>query len=176
MTSPIAWLAVLMLTTAGLLSGPAHAQSQVERGKYLATIGGCLDCHTAGYFFGKPDMARYLGGSDIGFGIPDLGVFVGPNLTPDKETGLGSWTPEQIATALSTGVRPDGRILAPIMPWRALASLTKPDLMALVAYLRSLPPINHKVPGPFGPNEKPPVFVMKLVPPETASASEQPSK
>ena len=63
----------------------------------------CFDCHTPGYFFGKPDMARYLGGSDVGFEIPGLGVFVGPNLTPDKETGLGNWTSEQIVTALHTG-------------------------------------------------------------------------
>ena len=148
-----------------MLPAIAHAQSQVERGKYLVNISGCLDCHTPGYFFGKPDMTRYLGGSDIGFGIPDLGVFVGPNLTPDKETGLGGWTDDQVATALTTGVRPDGRILAPIMPWRAFAHLTKPDVQAIVAYLRSLPPVQHKVAGPFGSSEKPTVFVMQLVPP-----------
>ena len=67
-------------------------QSQVERGKYLVMLGSCTDCHTPGYFFGKPDMARYLGGSEVGFEIPGLGVFHGPNLTPDSETGLGNWT------------------------------------------------------------------------------------
>jgi mono/diheme cytochrome c family protein len=157
-----------VLAAALLLPALAPAQTQVERGKYLATIGDCVDCHTPGYFFGKPDMTRYLGGSDVGFEIPDLGTFVGPNLTADKETGLGGWTTEQIAIALTTGVRPDGRVLAPIMPWHALAKLTRPDLMALVAYLRSLPPIEHKVPGPFGPSEKPTVFVMKVVAPEGA--------
>ena len=118
-------------------------------------------------------MTRYLGGSDVGFEIPELGTFVGPNLTPDKETGLGAWTDEQIAAALTTGVRPDGRILAPIMPWRSFAKLTKPDVAALVVYLRSLPPISNKVPGPFGPSEKPPIFVMTLVPPEGAAPAEQ---
>jgi mono/diheme cytochrome c family protein len=151
----------------------ASAQTQVERGKYLATIGDCVDCHTPGYFFGKPDMTHYLGGSDVGFEIPELGTFVGPNLTPDKETGLGAWTSEEIATALATGVRPDGRILAPIMPWHALAHLTKPDVLALIAYLRSLPAVKYKVPGPFGPSEKPTVFVMKVVPPEGAPPPEQ---
>lgn len=152
-----------------VLSSPAGAEdAQVARGKYLATIGDCIDCHTPGYFFSKPDMTRYLGGSDVGFEVGDLGVFVGPNLTLDKETGLGAWTPEQIATALTTGVRPDGRILAPIMPWRALANLTKPDVQALVAYLRSLPSVSHKVPGPFGITEKPSVAVMKIVPPADA--------
>src|SRR5438270_5738181 len=97
----------------------------VARGKYLVTIASCHDCHTPGYFLGKPDMARYLGGSNVGFEMPGLGVFVAPNLTPDPETGLGKWTEAQIVTALRTGKRPDGRELAPIMPWRAFANLTK---------------------------------------------------
>jgi mono/diheme cytochrome c family protein len=151
-------------------SGDARAQSQVERGKYLANLGGCTDCHTPGYLLGKPDMSQYLGGSEVGFEIPGLGVFHGPNLTPDKETGLGSWTAEQITTVLTTGVRPDGRILAPIMPWRAIANLTKSDLQALVAYLQSLKPVKNKVPGPFGPTQTPTSFVMKVVPPPGAPA------
>src|ERR1700730_8031902 len=110
-----------------------EAESPASRGKYLVTVAGCNDCHTPGYFFGKPDMARFLGGSEVGFEIPGLGVFHGPNLTPDKETGLGTWTSEQIVTALQTGNRPDGRMLAPIMPWRAFAELTKPDAGAIVA-------------------------------------------
>jgi hypothetical protein len=110
-------------------------------------------------------MTKYLGGSNVGFEIPDLGVFVGRNLTPDKETGLGTWTKEQIVTAMQTGVRPDGRILAPIMPWSAYAKMTKPDAMAIATYLKSLPPVRNAVPGPFGPAEKPTVFVMKIVPP-----------
>jgi mono/diheme cytochrome c family protein len=142
------------------------ADPQLERGKYLATFGGCNDCHTPGYFFGKPDMTRYLGGSEVGFEIPGLGVFLGPNLTPDKETGLGNWTREQIVTALQTGTRPDGRILAPIMPWKAFANLTKEDATAIAAYLQSLPAVKNKVPGPFGATQKPTSFVMKIVPPE----------
>jgi mono/diheme cytochrome c family protein len=145
---------------------PCAAETQVERGKYLASFGGCMDCHTPGYFLGKPDMARYLGGSEVGFEIPDVGVFHGPNLTPDKETGLGSWTDEQIVTAIQKGLRPDGRMLAPIMPWRALANLTKDDAQAIVAYLRSIPAVKNKVPGPFGPSEKATSFVMKIVPPD----------
>jgi mono/diheme cytochrome c family protein len=141
------------------------ADPPAVRGKYLVNLGGCFDCHTPGYFFGKPDMTRYLGGSEVGFEIPDLGVFYGPNLTPDKDTGLGSWTDAQIAAALTTGVRPDGRVLAPIMPWPAFANLTKDDVGAIVAFLRSLPPVKNKVPGPFGPKEKPTSFVMKIVPP-----------
>jgi mono/diheme cytochrome c family protein len=147
------------------LDGANAADPAVERGKYLVTIGGCTDCHTPGHFLGKPDMARFLGGSEVGFDIPGMGAFYGPNLTPDKETGLGSWTNPQILAALQTGKRPDGRMLAPVMPWHAYASLTKQDADAIVAFLRRLPPVHNKVPGPFGPTEQPTSFVMKVVPP-----------
>jgi mono/diheme cytochrome c family protein len=149
--------------TPSLAADPAT----IARGKYLVTIASCHDCHTPGYFLGKPDMARYLGGSDVGFELPGLGVFVGPNLTPDRATGLGNWTDAQVATAIRTGTRPDGRILAPIMPYHAFATLTKPDVEAIVAFLRSIPAVGHKAPGPFGPGETPTTFVMKIVPPGT---------
>jgi len=151
------------------LCGPFGAQAAdpaaVARGKYLVTIASCHDCHTPGYFLGKPDMARYLGGSDVGFELPGMGVFVGPNLTPDKETGLGNWTDQQVIAAIQTGTTPTGRMLAPIMPYHAFATLTAPDVEAIVAFLRSIPPVQHKVAGPFGPTQTPDVFVMKVVPP-----------
>jgi mono/diheme cytochrome c family protein len=158
-------LVILALVTAV----PAQSQGsriEIARGKYLVHFGGCIDCHTPGYFFGKPDMPRALAGSEVGFEIPDLGVFYGPNLTSDKETGLGNWSKAQIVTALQKGTRPDGRVLAPIMPWKAFANLTRRDAEAIAAYLQSLPPVKNKVPGPFGPKEKPTSFVMKVVPPE----------
>lgn len=77
-----------------------RTDAQVDRGKYLVTFGGCNDCHTPGYFLGKPDMAQFLGGSDVAFEIPGLGAFAGRNITPDKDTGIGNWTSEQIVTAL----------------------------------------------------------------------------
>jgi uncharacterized protein YjiS (DUF1127 family) len=150
--------------------------AQTARGQYLVTLGGCTDCHTPGYFFGKPDMARFLGGSEVGFEIPGLGVFHGPNLTPDQETGLGKWSAEEIGKAITAGQRPDGRVLAPIMPWHAFAKLTGEDVRAVVAFLRSLPPVKNKVPGPFGPSEKPTSFVMKVVPPEAAAAGNPTTK
>jgi mono/diheme cytochrome c family protein len=164
----VAALAVALAGLSGITQ--AATPSAVERGRYLAAIAGCSHCHTPGNFFGRPDMTRFLGGSDVGFGIPDLGVFVGPNLTPDAETGLGRYTDAQMTTLFRTGTRPDGRILAPMMPWREYSTLTDADLKALIAYLRSLKPIKNAVPGPFGPQEKPTVFVMKVVPPEGAPA------
>jgi mono/diheme cytochrome c family protein len=162
-----AWgaVAAAFVLTCVSLSDALAADPAVERGKYLVNIAGCNDCHTPGYFLGKPDMARFLGGSEVGFEIPGLGVFHGPNLTPDKDTGLGAWTDTQILTALQKGTRPDGRMLAPIMPWHAFANLTPQDAQAIVAFLRSIPPVKNKVPGPFGPTEPPTSFVMKIVPP-----------
>jgi mono/diheme cytochrome c family protein len=157
----LAWI----VATAALLSAPAAAETPIERGKYLVTIAGCSDCHTPGSFLGNPDMTRFLGGSDVGFAIPDVGVFVGPNLTPDKETGIGAWTDEQIAATITTGLRPDGRALAPIMPWQAFSQLTANDKQG-IAYLRSIPPVKHAVPGPFGPNDEPSVLVFAIVPGE----------
>jgi mono/diheme cytochrome c family protein len=161
----------LSIALASLLPMSAQAdEAKIARGKYLVEFGGCNDCHTPGYFFGKPDTARFLGGSEVGFEIPDLGVFHGPNLTPDRETGLGKWTAQQIAAAITKGERPDGRMLAPIMPWHAFASLTLQDINAIVAFLRALPAVSNKVPGPFGPSEKPSAFVMKIVAPEPDTA------
>src|SRR5262245_50595594 len=137
---PSATRLAIVSAAAVTLSGFAAMadDEQIARGKYLVTISGCNDCHTPGYFFGKPDMSRFLGGSDVGFEIPGQGVFVGPNITPDKDTGIGHWTAEQIVTAIQTGARPDGRILAPIMPWHAFAQLTADDARAIAAFLQSL--------------------------------------
>jgi mono/diheme cytochrome c family protein len=163
-TASIVAIATLAMPAATALEAQAASQKTLDRGKYLVTIASCTDCHTPGYFFGKPDTERFLGGSEVGFEIPNLGVFHGPNLTPDKETGLGNWTKKQIVTAITQGKRPDGRELAPVMPWHAFSNFKKRDVSALVDYLMSLKPVKNKVPGPFGPSEKPTAFVMKVVP------------
>lgn len=149
-----------------LIAAPfAHAANkQVERGQYLVAVIGCTDCHTPGSLTGKPDMTRFLGGANVGFQLPGLGTFVPPNLTPDKATGLGNWTKKQIITAFTQGKDPEGRMLAPIMPWRDFAHLTKADADAIATYLRSLKPVQHAVPEPFGPNDKVPILVMTVVP------------
>jgi mono/diheme cytochrome c family protein len=162
-------LLLTAVTLMGTMAAAHSADGPVERGKYLVTITGCNDCHTPGYFLGKPDFSRTLAGSDVGFAIPGLGAFVGRNLTPDKETGLGGWTDDQIISAFTTGLRPDGRKLAPIMPWMELAHLDREDALAIVAYLRSLPPVSNKVPGPFGPKEAPSTLVMTIIPGEVYS-------
>jgi mono/diheme cytochrome c family protein len=158
------------VAVAATLLPRAHAESPVERGAYLVVIAGCNDCHTPGFFFGKPDKDKFLGGSDVGFEIPGLGVFNGRNITPDKETGIGAWTDAQIATAITTGKRPDGRQLAPIMNYAAFTHMTKEDVAAVVAYLRSIPAVHNKVPGPFKPGEKVSIFTFRIEPPGQTAA------
>jgi mono/diheme cytochrome c family protein len=158
---------LLTIVIASLAAFPlaVRAETPVERGLYLVTIAGCNDCHTPGALFGKPDKARHLAGSDVGFGDPGSGVVVGQNLTPDTETGLGGWTSDQIATAITTGKVPDGRMLSPIMPWPALSQLTHDDALAIVAYLKSLPAVKNAVPGPYKPGQATAVAVSVVVPP-----------
>jgi mono/diheme cytochrome c family protein len=141
----------LVLTAA--VTPKAQANEQVARGQYLAQIMDCGGCHHTGAFTPQPNLKTPLSGSEIGFEVPGLGVFYPPNLTPDPETGLGKWSKEEIIAAVTTGTRPDGRELSPAMPWRSYSALNAADAAALVSYLKSLPPVSHRVPGPFGPNE-----------------------
>ena len=176
----------LAFSLAALSVSSANAEpveTQLQRGKYLVSFSTCSNCHTPGSLLGHPDLTRFLAGSDVGYAIPELGIFVPPNLTPDKTTGLGDWTTQQIVTAITTGQRPDGRILAPIMPWRSLSHLTKSDATAIAVYLKSLPPVHNQVPGPLGLAQKPTVFVNVVLPadvysslPKAAGAPPAPAK
>jgi len=152
------------------LSGPPAqaerpAPAALERGRYLASIMDCGGCHTEGAMAGKPDLAHPLAGSSVGFQIPGLGTFWPPNLTPDRATGLGGWTEADLVRALRTGERPDGRILAPAMPWRAYATLTDADARALAGYLRSMPAVSHQVPAPIGADGVAPAPFLAVVAP-----------
>jgi mono/diheme cytochrome c family protein len=157
------------IAAALLAAVPAAAQQAprgpTARGAYLARIMDCGGCHTPGAMAGQPDAALSLAGSPVGFGVPDIGTFYPPNLTPDRETGLGDWSEADIVRAVRTGVRPDGRVLAPAMPWRAYAALTEADARALARYLRSLPPVRHEVPRMAGAGETPPAPYLTLAVP-----------
>lgn len=148
--------AFVLAAALSLAATTTYAQAptaQQKRGAYLARIMDCGGCHTPGALAGKPDMARNLAGSDIGFGIPEMGVFYPPNLTPDRETGLGKWSATEIIAAVRAGTRPDGRMLSPVMPWRSYAALTDDDAKALAAYLKSVPAVAHAAPAMVGPSE-----------------------
>jgi mono/diheme cytochrome c family protein len=145
-----------------------NAQSAVERGKYLTTTMGCVDCHNVGSFSPKPAEGHLQGGT-IGFEMPGMGIFYPPNLTPDPEAGLGKWSEQDIITALRTGKRPDGRELAPIMPWRNYSILTDEDAKAIAAYLKSLPPSAPKVPPPSAKENAPQPYLTVAPPAEPAA-------
>lgn len=157
--------AIAALAALPVIADQRPARAPDQRGAYLAAIMDCRGCHTPGTLMGKPDAARDLAGSEIGFAVPDLGVFYPPNLTPDDETGLGRWSEADIMRAVRTGVRPDGRILAPVMPWHAYAALTDDDARALARYLKELPPVRHAAPPLTGPQERPPSPYFTIVAP-----------
>ncbi len=125
-------------------------EEKLAEGKRLVAITGCNDCHTPGALYGAPDMARELAGSEVGWVTP-AGTAYASNLTPDVETGAGRWSEEELATILRTGHRPDGTPLLPPMPWQNTTHLTDREMRALVAYLKSLPPVKHKVPAALPP-------------------------
>lgn len=124
-------------------SGKSGADpAAVERGKYVATLGGCVTCHTAIGPQGPMMDKAYGGGMTV---KEAFGTWTSPNITPDEETGIGTWTDEQILAAVRDGVRPDGTRLHPIMPWPFYNNLTDEDGKALVGFLRTLPKVQNKI-------------------------------
>ena len=151
------------------------APSAVERGKYLVDAVGCHDCHTP-KTMGKDgpelDTSRLLAGRIATDQLPppppvqqgpwivtgswDLTAWSGPwgisyavNLTPDQETGIGTWTEQMFVGAMKTGKHMGvSRPILPPMPWPAFRNLTDDDLKAMFAYLRTVPPIKNRVPDP----------------------------
>jgi mono/diheme cytochrome c family protein len=113
---------------------------RVVYGAYLAgPLGHCIECHTP-MVEGHPDFEHQLGAGGFPFMGP-WGVSVSRNITPHPETGIGAWSDDDIERAIRTGVRPDGEHLLPPMGFYYYANLSDRDLDALIAYLRSLEPI-----------------------------------
>jgi mono/diheme cytochrome c family protein len=129
----------------------AARQHPVERGKYLVNTLGCTYCHTPAKVDGSPMEELWLAGGQR-WNLYPFDNLVSYNLTSDKETGLGAWTDDQIKTLLTKGVRRDGSRMIPYpMPWPSFALLKSDDLNAVVAYLRTLPPVYNKIPLPESP-------------------------
>jgi mono/diheme cytochrome c family protein len=123
---------------------PASAQSAVERGRYLVEIiGACGNCHTPKGPQGDLP-GKHLAG---GFELEDemLGTWISPNITPDPETGIGRWTDDEVVRAIREGRGRDGKTLGPPMPFGLYRRLADSDVKAIVAYLRTVPPIPNTV-------------------------------
>jgi len=137
--------AVVIATCLGHVSAAA-AESPLERGSYLVnTIMTCGNCHTPKGPNGPMEEKAFSGG--LTWDEPPFKV-TASNITPDRETGIGTWSEADIRSALLDGVRPNGVHLAVIMPSGFYNILTPADRNAIVAYLRSLKPIDNKVPDP----------------------------
>lgn len=148
-----AWLALLAILTGcddnKNIVRPDPAL--VARGEYLVEhVIACGECHTPRDTQGRPDETRKLAGAplfaDLVPGVDSLGAIPVPNLTPHA-TGLLAWTDEEIRAAILDGRDEDGDALFPIMPYWVFHNLTRDDADAIVAYLRSIPPVDNPLPG-----------------------------
>jgi mono/diheme cytochrome c family protein len=135
------WLIALVSTATA-----AQAQTPIDRGRYLVdTIMTCHNCHTPMGPNG-PQFDKALSGG-LRFDEPPFDV-TASNITPDPETGIGSWSESDLKKALLEGVRPTGHHLAEVMPTGFYKILTPGDLDGVVAYLRSLKPVKNAVATP----------------------------
>ena len=123
----------------------------IERGDYLANhVAGCMDCHSKRDFskFSGPVIPGTEGGGgfvlDQKFGLP--GVLYGKNITPDAETGIGTWTDDEILRAMTQGINKNGDTLFSIMPYANFNRMAKEDLLSIIAYIKTLKPIKNIVP------------------------------
>jgi mono/diheme cytochrome c family protein len=112
---------------------PAAMSSQNERGEYLAKAADCVACHTA------PGGKPFAGG--FRFPLP-FGAIYGTNITADKETGIGNWSDDQFVAAVREGVSPHGN-LYPAMPYTSYTGMSRDDVLAIKAWLFSLPPVKQ---------------------------------
>ena len=117
---------------------------KVAYGEYIATaLAHCLDCHTP--MVGPvSDQANQKGAGGLEIQLPGVTLRT-RNITPDKETGIGTWTDAEIKRAITQGVSKDGRKLIPLMPFPYFKNMTADDIDAVVAYLRTLKPVTKKI-------------------------------
>lgn len=143
-------LAVTACATLFVSAGPRGAVAadaeRVKQGEYLVHAAGCIACHTA-----KKGGVRFAGGRAL---ETPFGTFYSPNITADRETGIGSWTDDQFVDALHKGERPAGGRYFPVFPYTSYTKMTREDALLIKEYLFSLPPVKqanreHDVSFPF---------------------------
>jgi mono/diheme cytochrome c family protein len=118
---------------------PARAQQPLaEQGRYLATAGDCISCHT------RPGGEPFAGGRPLN---TPFGVIYSANITPDPKTGIGAWTERQFERALREGIAADGTHLYPALPYTAYTKVTDQDIHAIYSYMRTVKPVSYLPPG-----------------------------
>jgi mono/diheme cytochrome c family protein len=136
-TTSLLFLLSFFLCVATIVHAQSDGKDLVAKGQYVFALAGGCACHTV------PKGTFNAGGR--AFPIP-LGTVYSSNITPDKETGLGSWTDQQIRDAIVKGVRRDGSNIIPVMPYEAYSGMAPEDLNALIAYLKTLTPVKKATP------------------------------
>lgn len=144
----VARLAVILSFLTAAVGAAAAGADEVGRGAYLFRAGLCAGCHTDVKGGGQP----LAGGAVL---VTPFGTFRGPNITPDPDHGIGRWTDADFIRAMREGVAPDGRHYYPAFPYTAFTLIADADLLALKAYIFSLPPAAapsraHDLSFPFG--------------------------
>ena len=139
---------------------PSPPQSDlVGRGRYLVeTIGACGNCHS-----GRDDDANFIPGLELaGNFVIDEAAFTAyaPNITPDMETGIGTWTDAEIERAIREGIRRDGSVMLPPMAFPYFRDISSNDMAAIIAYLRQVPAVRREVPASVAklPDQLPPTW------------------
>ena len=128
---------MILLAASAACALPAFAQpSAVERGEYLARAGDCVSCHTA------DGGAPFAGGLRLD---TPFGYMLAPNITPDPDTGIGRWSTDEFHRALHVGVNKHGQDMYPTMPYDFYTKVTREDVDALYAYLRTVKPVRNVV-------------------------------
>jgi mono/diheme cytochrome c family protein len=136
--------AALLLAALLTVAPPLRAETPFERGAYLmGSIVACGNCHTPQ---GReaPAPGKELSGGTKFDEVPFTAY--APNITPDRETGIGAWTDAQIVAAIREGKRPDGSLIGPPMPIDRYRGMSDGDVQAIVAYLRKVKPLRNVVP------------------------------
>jgi mono/diheme cytochrome c family protein len=122
---------------------------RLKRGEYLSEhVAGCTYCHTPQEEGPNgPELVRGQKGGGQFFNMPGFpGTVVAPNITPDRETGIGNFTDDQLARAIREGISHDGQTLFPMMPYVRFRRMSDEDLASVIVYLRTLPPIRNALP------------------------------
>jgi mono/diheme cytochrome c family protein len=147
---------MLAIVTAAL-TAPAHAETLLQRGTYLMrSIVACGNCHTPKGPKGDIPGMELAGMAPM---AKEPGFTANaPNITPDRETGIGTWTDAQIITAIREGRRPNGKIIGPPMPIALYRGLSDRDAKAIVAYLRTVKPIKNAIPDSVYDIHLPPAY------------------
>ncbi len=148
------------------------AATSAARGEQLVLLGGCNDCHTPKLPGGRLNVSRMLSGQPLGGPVPPAvdgavtttmhltawrgpwGVSMARNITPDKETGIGSWTLADFKRTIRTGVDPKGQVLNPPMPIPEIQNLPDEDLEAIFNFLMTLKPVHNDTSGKAAPLAK----------------------